>query len=148
MSHNLTLFQSISAKFKLEVQDVLGGTNYEYIYDNDPNANPDPPQSPTSAGTKGYLVVSLLPGEAHQVSIGIPGNNRFRQPGVLQVQIYTPSSDGDKTTLEIADIVCNAFRSKNEGGVIYKTPYPKVFGTSGAWWRIDVICPWHSDYFG
>ena len=83
---------------------------------------------------------------AFQASMGDPGNNFIRHPGVVTVMIFSPLNRGDKAALELADNAAAVFRGYQSAGVYFRSP-PSIrrVGVDGKWYHINVVCPFERD---
>jgi len=53
--------------------------------------------------------LTILSGDADQISVGSPGTNAVRHAGIVTVEIYSPSDEGSATIRAIADDVETVF---------------------------------------
>ena len=127
-----SLFNTIRKKFEDEVKDVQG---YHVQYDDQEGFN-----KPDFAK---WMRVSIRPSETNQATLG--EQKKFRRRGVMIIQIFTPSGEGDESALEVADVIDTAFKSVTADGVTYQTPYIEVVGRNDNYWQINVTCPFYSD---
>lgn len=104
------------------------------------NHNYTPPASPSK-----WARATVLPGESRKVSIGTPGSDRFRTPGLFVVQVFTPIGQGDNQGLTLAEAIKEAFQSITVSGVVFQTPYIVNVGRDDSWWQINVNCPYYAD---
>lgn len=128
-----TLFQTqIAAKNNLPTQ-----------YD---NTDFDKPQDKDAIWAR----VSIKQGQSEQVSSGSPGNNRWRSPGVLFVQLFGPVNRGDGLLLQLADKIVTLYRGTNPATNLWtKSPYVTKVGRSiGDQWQVNVTCPYVCDDLG
>lgn len=92
--------------------------------------------------------LSILPATGNQHSIGDPGNNVFRDSGLMIVSLFYPFGKGDKPIYDMVDMIRPLFQSRTEDGVTYRTPVPQRIGRAGKWWQVNVTVPWQSDRAG
>lgn len=86
--------------------------------------------------------------EANQVSMGNPGNNFYRHPGLVTVMIFTPLNQGDKEALAIADEVAAIFRNWQDPTTrvfFRRPPYVRRIGAESKWYHVNVLCPFERD---
>ncbi len=91
--------------------------------------------------------VTFLQGEAHQVSNGAPGKNRFRTSGILVVQVFVPSGTGSSIADKIAITIRDTFTAVTDTGVTFRTAQIIPVGVSGNLWQVNVSCPFFFDEF-
>lgn len=129
---------AIRSRFKAQVETPQSLTA-KVQYDNAPL---DPPDD----GTALWVRFAVVLGENRQIDIGgSGGTNGYRRVGVAYASIFAPIETGDAAALTLADIVAAAFRSVTAGGVTYRTPTIRPLGRQGAWWQINVECPFYAD---
>jgi hypothetical protein len=92
-----------------------------------------------------WLRVSTLLGEAEQVTIGNPGGNIHRTPGVLSINIHDDPGIGEGRAYKIADAIRLAFLEKSADGVRYRTPTITRIGRADRWWIVNVSIPFVYD---
>jgi hypothetical protein len=132
-------FNAIRTRFHEEVE--LSSLELSAVsYDNSPIQ-----EAPDSGP---WLRVAIIPGETFQVSLGDPGNNRHRTPGILSVQVFDDLSGGDARALSVADAIVTAFRSQTVAGVRYASPRVDRVGRLGRWWVLVVSVPFSFDSLG
>lgn len=99
---------------------------------------PDGTQQAEAPNQAAWLRFSIRPARATQISVGGAGDRRFRQPGVVIVQIFIPSNNGDYEAYRIADAIAAAMRGVTTEGVRLKATSPPQFvGPDGAWWQAN-----------
>jgi len=87
--------------------------------------------------------VTIIFGESTQVSRG--QTKRFRDTGLVMIELFDPINDGDAELSELADLVCEAFRAVQSEGVTYATPRYEEMGRRDSEWQINVVCPFYAD---
>ncbi len=127
---------AIRSRFKTQVADAL---SLDTQYDNQGRDNPD---------NVTWCRLTVKPGQTQQVSIGSPGANRDRTPGVAIAQLFCPIGFGDGNLLNVADSVRTAFRRVSQSGVVFRTPYIQTVGQRQDSWQINVVCPFYADDIG
>lgn len=76
------------------------------------------------------------------------GEPRYRFPGVLTFQVFTPTGHGDNKAREIADELVTLFRNVTVGNTQFDTPGARVVGRSQddeSWYQMNVVCPYRRD---
>lgn len=89
-----------------------------------------------------------LPGGAEQASVGDPGSNLTRSAGVVTVRVHTPGGQGTDLVRELADHVCDIFRSVTVENIRFMIPYASDSSEQGSSWvSWTVFCPFSRDDF-
>lgn len=128
-SHN-----AIRSRFKTEVVDkISGGLSTQYD-------NNDEFTVPTDTR---WCRFAVLDGDSFQTSLGSTKN--YRTAGIAVAEIRIPVGRGDKEALVVADFIKDAFTSVSVSGVTFKTPKVETIGRAGAWWQVNVTCPFQVD---
>lgn len=71
---------------------------------------------------------------------------RYRNLGLLFVQIFTPLGDGQKLSDQLAGIVKAAFqRGQTPGGCWFRNVRVNEIGPSGAWYQLNVVAEFEYD---
>ena len=65
--------------------------------------------------------LSIREGEAFNASMGSPGSNIVRYPGVVMIQIFTPGGQGSKAARELADLIRPIFTNWRSGSILFRT---------------------------
>lgn len=102
-------------------------------------------EEPLHDASDTWVRFSVLGGQRFVAQRGSPLT--YRTAGVALAAIYTPLEQGDKGGLRIADAIADAFRAVTDRGVTFKTPLVREVARDGAWWRVDVTCPYQWDEF-
>jgi len=126
--------QIIFDRFKAQ-WDILHAADVPVAW---PNVPFDPQDSSDydPASHIGWVAITVAPGESFQASIS--GNTRrWRTPGVVSVQIYTPAGTDDEVGLGIADDVATALRGVTDSGVVLTATTVSVVGTEGDFYQIN-----------
>lgn len=93
-----------------------------------------------------WVELSVGDAGAIQASMGDPGNNTYRHTGAVTVMIFTPSGQGDKEALELADQAAAVFRAWQSGGILFRpAPFIRRIGTKDNWFQVNVVCPFQRD---
>lgn len=96
-----------------------------------------------------YCRLAIRPGDSSRVSVGSPGNNRFRQSGIWVASLFEPIERGEDTVVDLADFISRAFVSQGSyQGVTFRAPSITKVGRAGKYWQVNVTCEWYSDYIG
>lgn len=136
MSNFEGAFNTIRSKFKT---DIAEGLPLPTQYDNDPTE----PEKKSI-----WCRFTVLPGDSKQASLGSPGANVFRTPGIAIAQLFGPVGNGDAVLLQKADDIIEHFCNQYSSGVHFGTPSIKSIGRSGAFWQVNVSCPFWVDQLG
>lgn len=130
--------QDNALRTRFSTQYALG-TNHPVAY---PNAEfTQPVDSP-------WLRFVVQDTEARQASMGDPGNNFYRHPGLVTVMIFTPLNQGDAEALQIADEVAAIFRNWQDPTTrvfFRRPPYVRRVGAESKWYHVNVLCPFERD---
>lgn len=81
-------------------------------------------------------------------SMGSPGSNVERNVGLVTMQIFVLSGEGEGQALELADQAKAVFRSWQDtaSGVRFVVPpYARQVGVDGKWYQINVLAPFRFD---
>jgi hypothetical protein len=89
------------------------------------------------------LVVNF--GDEVQASMGDPGNNYFRQLGVIFVQIYVRPHRGTEDMTTYTDAVNSIWRGAQFGGIVCSAPDTNDLGLVGDWYQVNVSCEFYYD---
>lgn len=86
-----------------------------------------------------WVRFSMRPAKSSQVTIGNPGNNVFRYPGIVDVQIFTPKHGGMTEAARLADKVIGIFHDLILDGFVFSEGYLTVPASSDdAWHQANV----------
>lgn len=109
--------------------------------DNEFDQAPQPPAP--------HVVLEFPGGAAQQVSVGAPGNNRFRETGAFMVHVMVPSGDGPVLARTYADQIAVIFRAQSFSGVNCWAPFPPQESerSNGAYWGASFGTSYYSDLF-
>jgi hypothetical protein len=64
--------------------------------------------------------MAILNGEAVNQSMGDPGSNVVRYPGVVMFQIFTPGGAGSKAARDLADLIRPIFTNWRSGSILFR----------------------------
>lgn len=93
----------------------------------------------------GWCAITIRGGEGQQASLEGPGRRRWRYPGVIFVQVFTPTGAGLNTALGIADDVAAALRGVSVSGVVLRAASVQPLGRDAGWEQVNVSCPYRFD---
>lgn len=85
--------------------------------------------------------------QGSQISMGSPTNNRFRQFGVVTLQIFQPQGQASSDARSKAVTAINAFKGvTTTNGVKFYDVYSRNIGNDGnGWFQINVISSYYYD---
>ena len=69
-----------------------------------------------------FAVFAILRGQSTTAGMAGGGNNRYRHPGVVQIDISISEGKGSRIALTLADEVAAIFRGQNVSGIIFRAP--------------------------
>lgn len=86
-------------------------------------------------------------GGGRQASMGSPGNNRFRQIGIVTVQVFQPQGQGSKDARAKAAIALTAFKgATTTNGVKFFDVFGRQIGNDeNGYYQINVIASFYYD---
>jgi len=91
--------------------------------------------------------LSILDGDAQQISFGSPGTNLVRHVGVIMIEIAAPGGAGSITIRPIADAAMTVFRNVTFGGVRCRIPYVMSRQEEPPFLIWSIACPFERDEF-
>lgn len=91
------------------------------------------------------IQIDILNGEGRQMSLGSPGTNLARYPGVVAVRVYTEAGKSTHYSRKIEDDVCDIFRNARTGGIRFGIPYVQGTEVDGAFRTRTVMVPFVRD---
>jgi len=135
-----TTYDTILTRFKAQMDSLRPLVPIAW-----PNMPFDPKDDYDDATHQGWARIAIQGGEQQQASIG--GTPRWRQVGIVQVQVFTPTEQGANTALAIADDVATALRGITVSGVILRAASVSPVGRIGdsAWFQVNVNVPFRYD---
>lgn len=105
-----------------------------------PNVNFTPPSG------EPWVRLEILPSGADQITIGASGGRTFRHDGMVTVQVFVPSNEGDGEARTLAEQAAVIFRGVTVGTIRFLAPYTTTGGNDGAgWYQVNVWCPYTRD---
>lgn len=93
----------------------------------------------------GYVSFHIINGQPGAVSIGVPGSNIVRHPGIVNVNIFVPLDAGKVAALSVADNVAAILRSVSIQGILVREPAAVTLGQNGAYFQVNVSAPFQRD---
>jgi hypothetical protein len=92
-----------------------------------------------------FVRLFVLQGESENV--GGRGKNiqKFRHPGVVQIDILSSEGRGTKPALDLADQASAIFRGKRVNDVIFRAPAIAKPAEGGGYYRVTVSVRYHRD---
>lgn len=95
-----------------------------------------------------FVRLFITNGSSEQISLGKPGNNLFRHPGVVTAKIYGLKSVGEMAALDLADTFLSIFRNLYIDGICFQSPYVVRMGeTEDGYYQINGVCPFERDSY-
>ena len=99
-----------------------------------------------TAGTS-FVHLNVFGGRSFQASMGDVSNRLFRDPGQIEITIFTPIDDGPGPGLDLADSVAAIFRAVEFSGVL--TFAPRIgrpeSTDNGNWYSTTVLTTYQFD---
>ncbi len=92
-----------------------------------------------------WVRISVRGAREEQASIGGAGSNRFRNRGVIFVQIFTPTREGPQSGRALADTVSAVFRRQQFGGIQCQAATVRDLGKVNGWIQHNVEIPYWRD---
>lgn len=85
--------------------------------------------------------------DGRQVSMGDPGNNRFRRFGIVTIQVFEPQGNTGKDARVKAAAARDLFTgAQTTGGVTFYDVYARQIGNDGnGYYQINVFAPFWYD---
>jgi hypothetical protein len=90
-----------------------------------------------------YAKISILTGASAQVELG--DGNKFRNPGVMVVQLFGPTGKGDARHLQLIDKIKENFRGVSIANIVFTSPSQFRVGTFEGEYQMNVNCPFYFD---
>jgi hypothetical protein len=136
-----TTYTTILTRFKAQMDSLRPLVPIAW-----PNMPFDPKDDFDDATHQGWARITIRGGEQQQASIGGTSNRRWRQVGVIQVQVFTPTEQGAATALGIADDVATALRGVTVSGVVLKAASVIPIGRDGVdFFQVNINVPFRYD---
>jgi len=118
-----------------------------YTFENMAFETPNP--DPSSALATSWVRGVIREGFGFQASLGL--TRRWRNSGIAIFQIFTPAAVGEGVAESIAVSISSIYRGVSDTGVVFGglqgAPEVSRVGVTedGAWYQINVRCPFYSD---
>ena len=103
-----------------------------------PNKQFDPPSDDI------WFRVAVFPGESRAASLST-ATRRWRNQGVLIVEVYVPTGQTDEDAVAIADDVVGFFRGVDLTGIVMQAPSIERVGLDEGFYRMNISIPYHAD---
>lgn len=94
-----------------------------------------------------WMRVVMLPAPARRASNSGP-KSRFRNRGILSLELYGPSETGDTPVLQLVDRLVPLFRSRRYDGLLFEVPAPVRIGVTAKALQYNLNCPFRFDVVG
>lgn len=103
------------------------------------------PNAPFTAPALGdpWIRFRVLFGDRRQTEFGTP--QRFRQPGVLALNLFFPLQGGEAPAFDLAQAIEARYRAASIVGATFLTPTIQAGSRDGARWNLPVQCPFYAD---
>jgi hypothetical protein len=92
-----------------------------------------------------FVRIAIIPGESLQASMAGVTRRTFRHIGVVIVQCFRPTHEGEKTALTLAENAAAVFRGTTISGIVFRAPTYETVGSSGGWYQVNVTVPFSFD---
>lgn len=106
-------------------------------------------EGPLPPATETWARVSILHNGGPQVAFGQnPGSRRYRESGIITVQIFTPlTAQSDlRDAQALAQVAIDAFRGvETSSGVEFTNVFATRVGPEGAWFQYNVTSEFNYD---
>jgi hypothetical protein len=92
-----------------------------------------------------WIRLTILDGEGQQVEMGM--KQRWRRPGIVEIQVFIPAGDGDGLSAELCDTVRDIFEGRTINGVIFRATSRRRVGRGrdSAWVQWNASTPFQAD---
>lgn len=96
-----------------------------------------------------WVRFNLIDGEARHASSGAPGANVVRHVGIVRIQVFVPTAQGEGTVRTLGDHVATLFRGASFAGYRFSPPYlePAPSGVADGWYQMNVTIPFSRDEY-
>lgn len=102
---------------------------------------------PNPAAGNSWARIRILNGTAVQASTGAPNSNVHRHPGVIVINLFSPSGVGTKAARALGDTAAAIFRNQVFGGVHCLAASVASNGVDGPWLQTTISIPFYRDEF-
>lgn len=89
--------------------------------------------------------VTIRPNVRVQKTLAGPNNRLYTRNGILFVEVFTPTGDGNQLANTLCELVQNAFEGNNAIHVWYPETRINVNGVEGLWSRTTITVEWQSE---
>ena len=136
-----TAFNTILTRFKDRLDSVRPNVPVAW-----PNIEFDPSVSFNPSSHQAWARITVLGGEQNQVSIN-GASPRWRQVGVITVQVFTPTEEGSEMGLAVADDIATIFRGVTVSGVVLQAGSVIPLGRTNEepYYQVNVEVPFRYD---
>lgn len=113
-----------------------------------PGGEQTPAPDPVVPSGQSWLRVGLRHADGEAVSLGtINGKRRYEQSGILFIQMFTPSGDGQRLADPLGDFILDIFRTggATPSGVQFRSARRIEVGKSGAWLLTNCLVDFQYD---
>ena len=137
-----TTYDTILTRFKAQMDTLRPLVPIAW-----PNMPFDPLTDFNSATHQGWARIAIQAGEQNQASIGGTRTRRWRQVGLILVQVFTPTDVGANTAIAIADDVGTALRGVTISGVVFKASSVIPIGREDdePFYQVNITTPFRYD---
>jgi len=103
-------------------------------------------QKPPTSGAWARVTVQHNTGRQATLSNGV-GQRRFRRTGVVTVQVFAPTGDGQEFSDQLATIAKNAFEgvTTSPGRVMFRDVRLREVGQDGNFYQVNVLADFEYD---
>jgi hypothetical protein len=91
-----------------------------------------------------WIRFQVLGTDGRVAGIGGP-QTRYRHDGDVVIEIFAPLNHGVGRSRELADKASSILRGLQVGGITFWAPRLIKVGPRGAWYRMNLICPFQRD---
>ena len=91
---------------------------------------------------------SIATGRQSVLEMSEAGARTYLTDAVATASIFTPTKQGDRVPLTLADQIAAKFKAKSVGSVVYLSPSVHNRMRSGDLWRIDITIPFYVEDLG
>lgn len=112
-----------------------------------PNAKYPPSDyedNPDKYDGKAYIELRVVRAEAFNAA-STAKDKLVRHPGLVRINVRVPLASGDGAALELADAAAAIWRNRTVSGLTFRAPTVRDIGPEGAWYRVQVDCPFWRD---
>lgn len=93
-----------------------------------------------------FVRLAILQGESIQMNMAAAGRRTYRHNGMVIIQCFRPTHEGEKPALDLADAAAAVFRGTTlASGIIFRSPTVDVVGAEGGWFQVNVSIPFQFD---